>query len=157
MLLRASLPDAVGLTSPDDPTGITSSRQRASLQLLRYPRPKTRDPLQIFLFSPFLSPHFSPSLFFSLSFEGRFFPLRNEDPHYWNVNNGVRPQRALVPKGPKGQLAGDSNSQNCYFSWSSEHTFWQNRMNNIEWLKTLSMTLYEYSRNRGLFVLNVQY
>ncbi len=42
---------------------------KASLQLLRYPRLKTRDPPLIFLFS--LSP--SLSLFF-LSFEGRFFP-----------------------------------------------------------------------------------
>ncbi len=84
--------ESASITSPDAPPGITSRRSRphllpkpavrpmfykASLLLLRYPRPKTRDPLLIFLS---LSP--SLSFFFSLSKDGSF--LRTEERHYSN-------------------------------------------------------------------------
>jgi len=84
--------ESASITSPDAPPGITSRRSRphllpkpavrpmfykASLLLLRYPRPKTRDPLLFFLFSLFLSPSLflSFSLSSSLSFQGRFLVL----------------------------------------------------------------------------------
>jgi len=67
--------ESVSITSPDAPPGITSSRQRASLLLLRYPRPKTRDTLLIFLFSLFLS----LSFFLSLSKDGSFRSATKND------------------------------------------------------------------------------